>query len=82
MPKIKRSFGWCAVLAFWGLGALFLQVLWNYQKSLPDPLGSYVEFAIMFLVTFYVLALFPIKHCVDRFFGRRGLPAGTNESFQ
>jgi hypothetical protein len=82
MQRIKKPFGWCTVFAFWVLGALLLRAVWIYQKSLPDPLGSYIEFAIMFLVTFYVLALFPIKRCVDWFLCRCGLFAGANESLQ
>jgi len=58
--------GGCTIFAFRGLGALLLLKIWIYQKSLPDPLGSCIEFAVIFLVTFYVLALFPIKHCVER----------------
>jgi hypothetical protein len=82
MKRIRKPVGWCTVFSFWLLGAVFLREIWNYQKSLPDPLGSYIEFTIMFLVTFYVLALFPIKHCVDWFLCRCGLFAGTNENFQ
>lgn len=78
MKKITRTVGWCAVFAFWAFGALLFRQIWIYQKSLPDPLGSYIEFAIMFLVTFYVLALFPIKHCVDWLLYRCGLFAGAN----
>jgi len=73
MEKISKLLGWCAVFAFWVLGALLLLKIWNYQKSLSDPLGSYIEFTIKFLVTFYILALFPIKHCVDWFLYRCGL---------
>jgi hypothetical protein len=82
MKKIYKPVGWCAVFAFWLLGALLLLKIWNYQKSLPDPLGSYIEFAVMFLVTFYVLALFLIKHCVDWFLCRCGFSMDTNRSFQ
>jgi len=53
-----------------------LRKIWIYQKSLPDPLGSYIEFSIMFLVTFHVLALVPIKRCVDWFLWRSGLVRG------
>ncbi|MGO9019989.1 MAG: hypothetical protein ACLQVJ_16760 [Syntrophobacteraceae bacterium] len=82
MKKITRTVGWCAVFAFWAFGALFLRQIWIYLKSLPDPLGSYIEFSIMFLVTFYVLALLPIKHCVDRFLCRSGLVEKTSQGFQ
>ncbi|MDR3554970.1 MAG: hypothetical protein P4L55_09470 [Syntrophobacteraceae bacterium] len=56
----------CAALVLWGLGAVLLLGLWNYQKSLSDPLGAYIQFSLMFLATFYVLAFFPIKECLDR----------------
>lgn len=82
MRKIKRPVCWCAVFAFWVTGALVLLKIWNYQKSLPDPIGSYVEFLLMFLVTFYVLALLPIKHCVDWIMGRLELFGDANKSFQ
>jgi CDGSH-type Zn-finger protein len=36
----------------------------------------------MFVVTFYVLALFPIKHCVDWLLCRCGLSEETSRSFQ
>jgi hypothetical protein len=79
MQKIRRTLGWCSVFIFWAWGAVLLWQIWNYQKSLSDPIGSYIEFAIMFLVTFYVLALFPIKSCVDWFLCRCGLSAVTNQ---
>ncbi|MGO9373373.1 MAG: hypothetical protein ACLQBD_14865 [Syntrophobacteraceae bacterium] len=73
MQKTKKTMGWCAVIVFWVSGAVLLWRIWNYQKSLPDPIGSYIEFSVMFLVTFYVLALFPIKSCVDWFLNRDDL---------
>ena len=73
MQKTKKIMGWCAVIIFWVSGAVLLWRIWNYQKSLPDPIGSYIEFSVMFLVTFYVLALFPIKSCVDWFLNRDDL---------
>ena len=73
MQKTKKTMGWCAVIIFWVLGAVLLWRIWNYQKSLPDPIGSYIEFAVMFLVTFYVLALFPIKSFVDWLLNRDDL---------
>jgi len=82
MKKITRTVGWCAVFAFWAFGALLFRQIWIYQKSLPDPLGSYIEFSIMFLVTFYVFALLPIKHCLDWFLCRSGLVEETNRGFQ
>ncbi len=48
------------------LALSLLLKMWSWQESLPDPLGSYIEFSVMFLLTFYVLALLPIKHCVGR----------------
>jgi len=65
MQEALKSIRWCAVFALWALGAFILRQLWNFQKSLPDPFGSYIEFTIMFLATFYFLILFPIKHCID-----------------
>jgi hypothetical protein len=59
-----------------------LRQIWIYQKSLSDPLGSYIEFLIMFVVTFYFLVLFPIKHCVDWFLSRCGLVEKTSQGFQ
>jgi hypothetical protein len=82
MQRIKKPLRWCTVFAFWAFGAFLLRSIWNYQKSLPDPLGSYIEFAIMFLVTFYVLVLFPIKRWVDWLLYRCGIVAGVNGSFQ
>ena len=72
MKNRRELLDWCAVFVFWGLGALILWRIWNYQKSLPDPLGSYIEFTIMFLATFYAMALLPIKHWVGRFFSLLG----------
>ncbi len=82
MKKMQKPLCWCSGFAFWILGAFLLLKIWNYQKSLPDPLGSYIEFSIMFLVTFYFLALFPIKHCVDWFLCHCGLFEETSRSFQ
>lgn len=62
----------CTALVLWGLGALILQEIWKYQKSLSDPLGAYIQFTVMFLATFYVLAFLPIKQCLDRLFRRTG----------
>ncbi len=81
MKKIYKSVRWCVVFALWVPGAFLLLKIWNYQKSLPDPLGSYIEFSIMFLATFYVLGLFPIKRCVDWFWWHCGLSAVTNQDF-
>ena len=60
-----------STVALWSLGAMVLLKMWKYQKSLSDPLGAYVEFALMFLATIYVLALFPIKLFLDRLFSHR-----------
>lgn len=77
MKTIRALIGWCVAFALWVLGALLLLKIWNYQKSLSDPLGSYIEFSIMFLTTFYILALVAIKHCLDWFFCRCGLIGET-----
>ena len=82
MKKMTKTVGWCAVFALWALGALLLRKIWIYQKSLPDPLGSYIEFLVMFLITFHVLTLLPIKRCVDWFLCRSGLVEQTNRGFQ
>jgi hypothetical protein len=65
--KTRCFLCWCAACVFWGSGAFILWRIWNFQKLLPDPLGSYIEFTIMFLATFYVLALLPIKRWANRF---------------
>ncbi|SPF43788.1 exported hypothetical protein [Syntrophobacter sp. SbD1] len=80
MKTMRKPISWCAVFVCWALGGLLLLKIWTYQKSLPDPLGSYIEFSIMFLITFYVLALLPIKHSVDWFLFRCGLFADTNRN--
>jgi hypothetical protein len=67
-----------STLALWSLGAVVLLKIWRYQKSLSDPLGAYVEFTLMFLATVYVLALFPIKLFLDRFFSHRIFIARTD----
>ena len=77
MQKTRKTMGLCAVIVFWVSGALLLWRIWNYQKSLPDPIGSYIEFTVMFLVTFYVLALFPIKSCVDWLLNRTDISASS-----
>lgn len=81
MKKMKELCCCCAALIFWGVGAILLRQIWNYQKSLPDPLGAYIEFIIMFLATFYILALFPIKRCVNRFFDRIATSFANYEGF-
>ncbi len=63
MQRVTKSIGWCVAFTLWLLGAFILLKISNYQKSMPDPL----------LVTFYILALFPIKYCLDLFLRRRGL---------
>jgi dolichyl-phosphate-mannose--protein O-mannosyl transferase len=80
--KVQRSVGWCAVFALWVLGALLLLKIWNYQESLPDPIGSYIQFTVMFLATFYFLALVPIKRCVYWFFCRCRLFEEPNRGLQ
>ncbi len=72
MKRIKNPVCWLAVFALWALGAVFLLEVWNYQKALTDPLGSYVEFSVKFFVTFYLLALLPIKRCVNWIVSRSG----------
>jgi hypothetical protein len=46
MRKVLKSMRFCAILALWAQGAFVLRQLWNFQKSLPDPLGSYIEFSM------------------------------------
>lgn len=79
MEKMRKPLGWCVIFILWGLGALFLWQIWEYQKSLPDPLASYIEFTAMFLITFYVLVLFLIKYWVDRFFSLFELSVVTDD---
>lgn len=79
MKNTKELCCLCAALILWGLGAVILVEIWNYQKSLSDPLGAYIQFTVMFLATFYVLALFPIKHCLNRLFFGPGAPAVPRE---
>jgi hypothetical protein len=69
MSFFRYHIRWIVVWAIWSLGGLFLWILWNLQKSFPDPLGSYIEFALMFVFTFYPFALVPIKSAVDRIIG-------------
>ena len=61
MKKIKNPVCWLTVFTLWVMGAVLLLKIWNYQKALPDPLGSYIELSVKFLVTFYLLALLPSK---------------------
>ncbi len=68
MPSLKCILIWSFTWALWALGALFLWKMWQFQKSLPDPIGSYVEFMLMFVMTFYVLVLIPIKWAINMFF--------------
>jgi len=63
MQQGTKSIGWCTAFTFWVLGAFILLKISSSQKSMPDPL----------LVTFYILALFPIKYCIDRLLHRRRL---------
>jgi hypothetical protein len=72
---------WCVAFVFWGSGAFLLWRLWNFQRSLPDPLGTYIEFTIMFLATFYVLVLFPVKSWVNWLFSSAGIRAASNKRF-
>lgn len=68
MMKTKQLLAWCAAFIFWGLGLILLWRVWSYQESLSDPLASYIQFAIMFLATFYPLVFLPVKRRVDRLF--------------
>lgn len=72
MKNAKELFCCFSAVILWGLGAGLLLVIWRYQQALPDPLGAYIKFTLMFVATFYVLALFPIKHCLDRIFSHTG----------
>ena len=66
MKSMRNSLSWGIALVMWVLGALLLWELWQIQKTLPDPLGSYIEFTVMFIATFYILALIPFKYCADK----------------
>lgn len=72
---------WTIALALWAFGAFLLWEIWQYQKTLADPLGSYVEFAVMFITTFYGFALIPIKISINNLFGEsRDLSTALLES--
>ena len=77
--KIRRPLYWCAAFGLWVSGAFVLTKMWSYQKLLPDPLGSYIEFTLMFVITFYVLAIFLIRHCLDYFIRRCSFPADADQ---
>jgi len=77
----KEFWVWSAAFTIWIVGALILRRVWVYQRMLSDPIGSYIEFSIMFLATFYVFALFPLKRRVDRFFALIGFSVADNEGF-
>ncbi len=66
MQSTRNLLGWCIALAIWISGAVGLWKIWQFQKSLQDPLGSYLECALMLASTFYVLLMFPIRFCVNR----------------
>lgn len=78
MKSRQEFYCCCTALLLWSLGAVLLWEMWRYQESLSDPLGAYIQFTVMFLATFYVLALFPIKHCLDRFLFRSGPPTESH----
>ncbi|MCE5335056.1 MAG: hypothetical protein LLG06_10780 [Desulfobacteraceae bacterium] len=61
----RNLLSWCLSLALWTIGAILLWKAWIYQKALPDPLGSYIEFGIMFVSTFYILVLVVIKTLIN-----------------
>ncbi len=50
---------------------------------LPDPMGSYIEFTVMFLATIYPLALFVIKSRMEWVFSQIGSESTVirNEGF-
>lgn len=66
MQQGKCRWKWSIILIVWLGGAYLLWLVWQYQKKLNDPAGSFIEFSIMFVGTFYVLVLIPIKCGVDR----------------
>ncbi len=66
MRRIKFLAIWLIAFTLWLCGAGCLWKLWQFQKILPDPAASYIEFSVMFIATFYILALFPIKDFVHR----------------
>ena len=81
MEKIRRYLEWSVIFTLWVSGAVLLWELWKYQRTLPDPIGSCIEFAVMFAATFYVLILFPIKHCVGWFLCRIWVSDMSQHSF-
>ncbi len=68
MQTIKCMLIWSITLVLWAMGAISLWKLWLFQKALSDPIGSYIEFSLMFVTTFYVLALIPIKYVINAVF--------------
>ena len=77
MKGILNSVSWGIALGVWMSGAILLWEIWLFQKTLCDPLSSYIEFSLMFVATFYILALVPLKCCARRILcrGRRPPPA-------
>jgi hypothetical protein len=65
MQTIKCVLTWSITLAIWAMGAVSLWKIWQFQKALPDPVGSYIEFTLMFIITFYLLMLIPIKYLAN-----------------
>ncbi len=66
MNCTRNILGWMITMTIWTFGAVILWVIWQYQKTMADPAASFIEFTIMFVSTFYILALVPIKDIVDR----------------
>ncbi len=61
----KNILSWALSLTVWTAGAIILWRVWIYQKTLPDPLGSYIEFTVMFITTFYIFVLILIKQWMN-----------------
>ncbi len=77
MKNMRNSLSWGFALVIWFFGALLLWKTWKFQKTVPDPLGSYIEFTVMFVATFYILILIPLKYYSDKIFchGQSASPA-------
>ena len=81
MPQIRQIVSWVITGIIWGMGAVLLGKAWVFQKSLSDPISSYLEFTLMFVITFYPLVLFAVKSLVNgAILGSHKLPRSAFES--
>lgn len=76
MNRARVSFSWIVSCVLWSAGVFLLWKAWKYQKTLPDPVGSFIEFTVMFVATFYIFMLIPIKCRMDDLFRCRRKETG------